>query len=192
MHDLEPFYNWRHFYVADEDPRSPFYGREYSEMYFTDAVYNYLIHPQWDYIGSPTLYIKILYADYEQGFAVIELLGEWNDLIHNDIMFLKREIIDALIHEGIYRYLLIGENVLNGFTDDDSYYEEWYEDISEEGGWIVMAGFLPHVMDEFKRIRIRNYAMTGEAFDKLAWRKFEPFKLMDVLEERIIKGLPGH
>jgi len=94
MHDIEPFYNWRHLYEAEEDPRSPFYGKEYSEMYFTDTIYNYVIHPQWDFIGSPTLYIKILFVDYEQGTAVIELLGEWNDAVHNDIMFLKREIAD--------------------------------------------------------------------------------------------------
>lgn len=41
MHDIEPFYNWRHLYTADEDPRSPFYGREYSEFEFSQTVYNY-------------------------------------------------------------------------------------------------------------------------------------------------------
>ena len=27
MHDLEPFYNWRNFYIASEDNRSPFHER---------------------------------------------------------------------------------------------------------------------------------------------------------------------
>ncbi len=58
MHDIEPYYNWRHIYVASEDPQSPFYGREYSEFEFENTIYNYMLHPQWDNIGSETLYIK--------------------------------------------------------------------------------------------------------------------------------------
>ena len=78
MHDIEPYFKWRDWYTAEEDTRSPFYGREYSEFEFTHAVYNYLIHPQWDEFGSKTLYLKILYADYDEHFAIIEMLGEWN------------------------------------------------------------------------------------------------------------------
>ena len=89
MHEIEPFYNWRHLYVSEEDPKSPFFGRDYSEFEFSQAVYNYYIHPQWDEFGSRTLYLKIIYADYELGYAVIEMIGEWNDAIENDIMTLK-------------------------------------------------------------------------------------------------------
>ena len=39
--------------------------------------------------------MKILFADYEQNFAIIELIGEWNDAIENDIMTLE---------EGCHRY----------------------------------------------------------------------------------------
>ena len=113
MHAIEPFYNWRHLYIADDDEQSPFYGREYSEFEFTNTIYNYYIHPQWDHIGSETLYIKILFADYEEGFAFIELIGEWNDAINNDIMMLKRDIIDEMMYAGINKFVLIGENVLN-------------------------------------------------------------------------------
>ena len=93
MHDIEPFYNWRHIYVAEEDSLSPFFGRTYSEFEFSQTVYNYYIHPQWDDFGSKTLYLKILFVEHEQHFAIIELLGEWNDAIENDIMELKREIM---------------------------------------------------------------------------------------------------
>ncbi|MDP4586803.1 MAG: hypothetical protein NWS86_01375, partial [Flavobacteriales bacterium] len=72
MHQLEPHYNWRSHYIASEDPRSPFYGREYSEFHFTDKVYDHYIHPQWDNIDSTTLFIKVLWADYLDGFGVIE------------------------------------------------------------------------------------------------------------------------
>ncbi len=68
MHAIEPYYNWRHHYIASEDERSPFYGREYSEFEFTHAIYNYVIHPQWDDMGSNTLFLKVLYADYDRQF----------------------------------------------------------------------------------------------------------------------------
>ena len=55
MQDIEPFYNWRHIYVSEEDQLSPFFGRQYSEFEFTQTVYNYYIHPQWDDFGSRTL-----------------------------------------------------------------------------------------------------------------------------------------
>ena len=124
MHDIEPYYNWRHLYTAEEDSKSPFFGRTYSEFEFTQTVYNYYIHPQWDDIGSQTLYLKVLYADYEIGFAVIELIGEWNDAIENDIMTLKRELIDKMVFQGISKFIMIGENVLNFHSSDECYYEE--------------------------------------------------------------------
>src|SRR5438105_7602289 len=109
MHELEPFYYWRDFYAAEEDELSPFYGREYSEFEFTNTIYNFYIHPQWDNFGSPTLYLKILFAYYNHHFVVIELMGEWNDAINNDIMFLKREVIDVFLRKGIHKFVLIGE-----------------------------------------------------------------------------------
>ncbi len=44
MHDIEPYYNWRHIYVSEEDEKSPFFQREYSEFEFSSTVYNYYIH----------------------------------------------------------------------------------------------------------------------------------------------------
>lgn len=49
------------------------------------------------FFGSETLYAKILYSDYIRHYALIELVGEWNDCIGNDIMFLKRDVVDHLI-----------------------------------------------------------------------------------------------
>lgn len=173
MHTIEPFYNWRHLYIASEDERSPFYGREYSELEYSNTIYNYYIHPQWDDIGSETLYIKELFADYDERFAIIELLGEWNDAINNDIMLLKRDIIDELIYNGINKFILIGENVLNFHESDDSYYEEWFDDIGDEG-WIVGLNFREHVLKEFKRAHLDYYFITGGELDDFHWRKFSP------------------
>lgn len=46
-------------------------------------------------------------------------------------MFLKRDVIDILIENGISKFVLIGENVLQFFGESNEYYEEWYEDIKE-------------------------------------------------------------
>ena len=92
MHEIEPYYKWRDDYVASEDEYSPFYATQYSEFEFDKQVYNYLLHPQWDSFGSNTLYIKVLFVDYERSYTIIEFIGEWNDAINNDIMLLKREI----------------------------------------------------------------------------------------------------
>ena len=79
MHDIEPFYKWRNYYIASEDEKSPFFGRIYDEFTFKNKIYNYFIHPQWDTIGSPTFYAKSLFVDYEESYAIIELIGEGND-----------------------------------------------------------------------------------------------------------------
>ena len=113
MHEIEPYYHWRHLYMAEEDAKSPFFGQTYSEFEFSQTVYNYYIHPQWDEMGCKTLYLKLIYTDYEMAFAIIELIGEWNDAIENDIMTFKREILEKLMDEGIYKFIIIAENVFN-------------------------------------------------------------------------------
>ncbi|MEI6817604.1 MAG: hypothetical protein WCL14_13415 [Bacteroidota bacterium] len=187
MQDLEPYYNWISLYSAAEDDLSPFFGRTYSEFEYENTIYNYYIHPQWDFIGSPTLYIKILFADYVSGFAIIEMIGEWNDAINNDIMFLKRDIIDHMISEGINKFILIGENVLNFHTSDDCYYEEWFQDV--EDGWIVAINFRQHVLNEFSRGNIDYFLGMGGEFDTLEWRTFNPMQLFERIESVLSRRL---
>ncbi len=172
MHNLEPYYGWRDYYESEEDKRSPFHGREHSELYFTDTIYGYYIHPQWDFVGSETLYVKLIYADYRRKTAVIELIGEWNDALHNDIMHLKRNLIDPLLLEGINRFILIGENVLNFHGSDDCYYEEWFEEV--EDGWVVALGFRDFVLAEFRRYGIDYYLTWGESLETIDWRTLSP------------------
>ncbi|MBW6497891.1 MAG: hypothetical protein K0B09_05865 [Bacteroidales bacterium] len=190
MHDLEPFYAWRNLYIASEDLRSPFYGREYSEFEFSHAVYNYLIHPQWDEMGSATLFIKILYADYDQGYCFIEMIGEWNDCLYNDIMYLKRNIIEPLIENGINKFILIGENVLNFHSSDDCYYQEWFDEL--EDGWIVALNFRDFVIREFESANIDYYIAFGKHFNDVSWRKFTPMDLFKVIEGAMMRRLDPH
>ncbi len=183
MHDIEPYYNWRHLYTAEEDEKSPFFQRVYSEFEFSNTVYNYYIHPQWDEIGSRTLYIKILLIDYEVNYAIIELIGEWNDAIENDIQTLKRNIIDLLIAKRIYKYILIGENVLNFHSDGDDYYEEWVEDIKDHGGWIVALNIPEQTQYDFKKARITNYVTF---LDEENWRIYKPEFLFQKIDNLML------
>lgn len=189
MHTIEPYYNWRHLYISSEDRSSPFYNKEYSEFEFSNTIYDYYIHPQWDSIGSTTLYLKILYSNYEQGYCIIEMIGEWNDCLYNDIMFLKRDIADILIGNGINKFILICENVLNFHSGDDDYYQEWFDDI--EDGWIVLLNCREHVMHEMESGHIDYYMAMGGKFNHLNWRNLTPVKVFEQVNQQILKRLPA-
>lgn len=187
MHEIEPYYRWRDDYVASEDTLSPFYKTNYNEFEFDKQIYNYLIHPQWDFFGSQTMYLKILFTDYEKSYTIIEFIGEWNDTLHNDIMTLKREIIDLMVSEGITKFILIGENILNFHSSDDCYYEEWFQDV--EDGWIAGINFREHVIDEFKRNNIDYYINFGGNLDDMVWRSLKPVQLFKNVEMELSRRL---
>lgn len=178
MHNIEPYDNWAYLYSSENDERSPFYGKVYSEFEFSNTIYNYYIHPLWDDFGSHTLYLKILMADYDTGYMIIELIGEWNDAIENDIMTLKRELIDQFQKMGIHKFILIVENVLNFHSSDDCYYEEWFGEVAETGGWIVCLNMPEATQHDFKIARLDNYIPL---MDIPNWRTFKP----DMLYEKI-------
>ncbi|MDX2134290.1 MAG: hypothetical protein SFV52_05875 [Saprospiraceae bacterium] len=182
MHDIEPHFRWRDLYTAEADTRSPFYGRAYSEFEFSNMLYNFYIHPQWDAFGSATLYAKILFADYEDGYACIELIGEWNDALYNDIMFFKREIVDVLMEAGIYKFILFCDNVLNFYASDDDYYAEWYEEASEYGGWIVLVNTREHVDEELELARLQQYLTFGEPYKAVNWRPHKPQVVLEMVD----------
>jgi hypothetical protein len=186
MHEIEPFYNWRHIYVSEEDERSPFYGRVYSEFEYTQTIYNYYIHPQWDEFGSRTLYLKVLLADYDERYVIIELIGEWNDAIENDIMNLKREVVDKFLESGISKFILIGENVLNFHSGDKDYYEEWFDEVTDDDGWIVCLNMPEQTQYDFKKARLNRYIELMELDN---WRIYKPFHLFKLIDERIMSRL---
>jgi hypothetical protein len=183
MHDIEPYYNWRHLYTAEEDERSPFFGREHSEFEFSQTVYNYYIHPQWDEFGSRTLYLKILFVDYDLDFTIIELIGEWNDAIENDIMTLKRDVVDKMISEGIRKFILVGENVLNFHSSDSCYYEEWIDDIADDGGWVVLLDMPDQSQYDFRKAHLDNYV---ELINFPGWRTVLPQHLFAAIDNKML------
>jgi hypothetical protein len=189
MQHIEPFFNWRKKYIAAEDKKSPFFGRVYNELQYTQKIYNHYIHPQWDDFGASTLYLKILFCDYDDGFAIMEFLGEWNDALHNDVMFLKREVIDPMVENGVFKFILIGENVLNYHGDDNCYYEEWWDDIKDDDGWVAMLNFRPHVVEEMVETELQYYVNLEEVFEEVNWRPQSPKKLFQAVDTMILKGI---
>ena len=182
MHEIEPYFQWRHMYMAEEDPRSISFGRTYSEFEFSQTVYNYFIHPQWDEFGSKTLYLKILFADYDSKFAIIEMIGEWNDAIENDIMYLKREVLDKLQFEGITKFILIAENVYNFHSGDRDYYEELYEELSDEEGWAVLINLQVGAQHDFLQRKLNRYI---ELMEIEPWRTYKPEDFFQLIDKKL-------
>ena len=186
MHYIEPFYNWRGYYVASDDSLSPFFNVEYSELQYSNKIYNFYIHPQWDDIGSETLFLKILFVDYDKKTSVIELIGEWNDAIENDIMLLKREVLDSLMSYGINKFILIGEYVYNFHNGDRDYYEEWYEELADNEGWAVMVNLHPAAQYDFLQKKLNRYI---ELMEITAWRTYKPDDFFQLIDDKISNRL---
>lgn len=187
MYEIEPYYNWHKYYDSSEDDRSPFFGKVYNHDVYSETIYGYYIDPAWDNFGSETLYLKILYVDYDIGYAIIELIGEWNDTLNNDIMTLKRNVLELMMNEGINKFILIGENILNFHGSDDSYYEEWYEEV--EDGWIAAVNFPEFVQRELQRYRLDQYINMGGTLQVDNWRTLKPSMFFDVINGFIQRRL---
>jgi len=187
MHTIEPFPRWINEYHPAKDERSPFFGKEYNYELYSDTIYGYYIDPAWDFMGSETLYLKVLWVHYEEGAAIVEFIGEWNDALNNDIMHLKRNIIDHFGLQGINKYILIGENVFNFHGSDDSYYEEWFDEV--EDGWIAAVAFPDHVLQEWGNFGIDQYVVYGGTLQIGDWRTKKPHifykQVSDLVTRRI-------
>lgn len=193
MHHIEPYYNWTKYYDSSHDPQSPFYGKEYNYDLYSEHIYGYYIDPAWDFFGSETLYMKILYANYEEGFIIIELIGEWNDALNNDIMTLKRNIIEHVLETGINKFILIGENILNFHGSDDSYYEEWFEEVEDASpgseGWIAALNFRDFVEREMAQYDIDQYINFGGRLQVVNWRTMNPLQLYQLVNQLMQRRL---
>lgn len=187
MHTIQPYERWQEFYNSSYDDLSPFAGKEYNYDLYSESIYNHYIDPAWDFMGSETLYIKLLFVEYDLGFAVIEMIGEWNDAINNDIMHFKRNILEHMGYQGINKFVLIGENVLNFHGSDDSYYEEWFEDV--EDGWIAAVNFNDHVIEEMKLYNIDSYVNMAGSLQLEKWRTVPPLKFCEIVDSLIQRRL---
>jgi hypothetical protein len=129
----------------------------------------------------------MLYADYEEGFVVLEFIGEWNDTLYNDIMTLKRDFLELLIHEGINKFILIGENIFNFHGSDDLYYEEWFEEVEE--GWIAAVNFPEFIQQEFRKYHVDTYVNMGGTLQIDQWRTLHPQRFYELVSALIQRRL---
>jgi hypothetical protein len=188
MHEIEPFYGWLALYTNEADDHSPFQDAEHSELYFDKGVYEYLAHPLWDDFGSDGLLVKILFANYDHGFAIVELFGVWNDLIQNDYKLLCENCLTYLLDAGIDKYVLIMENVINIYLDSDDYYDAMQEELGE--GWICLLRPRAHVVAEIEQYDIGRYFFWSDDLDAVNWRKLKPWELYALAESKMTKLLP--
>jgi hypothetical protein len=194
MHQIEPYYRWLKYYDPEHDERSPFFGKEYNYDLYSEHIYGYYIDPGWDYMGSETLYIKIIFIDYDQGVAIIEMIGEWNDALNNDIMHFKRNILEHLQGEGINKFILIGENVLNFHGSDDEYYAEWFDEVEDVDaangpGWVAGINFRDFVIQEMQQYNVDMYINFGGQLDTVNWRTLTPQRFFLHIHQLITKRL---
>lgn len=189
MQDIEPFYGWLNLYQHDRDERSPFHGVVHSEFYYDRAVYNYLAHPLWDNIESESLLVKILYADYEKGYAIIELFGVWNDLLQNDFGLLRENCLLPLVENGIQQFIFICENVLHVYVEEDDYYQAMVDDL--EDGWMCLLRTREHVREDLREYQLDQYFFWSPELDDLLWRKLKPWQIWAMVRDKMDRLLPG-
>ena len=99
-------------------------------------------------LKDPLVIVQALFYEPQSRDAVHI---EWNDAIENDIMELKREVTDVFFKQGITKFILVAENVMNFHSGDKDYYAEWFEEVTDEDGWIVVLNMPEQTQYDFKR-----------------------------------------
>ena len=94
---------------------------------------------------------------------------------------------DRKLFQGINKFILIGENVLNFHSSDDCYYEEWFEEVEE--GWIATINFHEHVVKEFVAANIDQYFVFGGELEEIEWRTYLPSNLFSKIESLVNKRI---
>jgi hypothetical protein len=75
---------------------------------------------------------------------------------------------------------------MNFHSSDDCYYEEWWEDIRDDGGWIVSLNMPEQTRQEFVRAHLDNYVHLLEN-DK--WRTYQPQHLYNMIDNVMMRRL---
>ncbi|MFN8922737.1 MAG: hypothetical protein ACK5XP_07410 [Sphingobacteriia bacterium] len=207
---IEPFDGWLYLYNHDMDEHSPFHGVEHSLFDYDRAIYTFRAHPLWDQIESESLLVKILYASYPgsylppadphtepdnippaapdgEGFAILELLGEWNDLHENDFRLLWENCLHPLAVAGISRFIFICENVFNVYPGESDYYELATEAL--EDGWMCLLRARPHVLEELEAYEIGRYFYYSPSLADVRWRKMKPWHVYQLVKDNLERFL---
>jgi hypothetical protein len=95
-------------------------------------------------------------------------------------------VIDVMEKEGISKFILISENVLNFHSSDREYYQEWYDEVSDENGWIVSLNMPEATREDFKKKKLNYYIELMELPD---WRVYKPYHLFKKIDDILMKRL---
>jgi hypothetical protein len=182
MFNVEPWYGWLHLYDPEQDENSPFFGVEHNLFEFDRSIYDMPAHPLWEDFESENLLLKILFADYDKGYCIIELIGEWNDLQFNDFRLMRDNCLQFLYDGGINKFILICENVFSAFLEMEDYYEAFTEDLLPDG-FLHLLKARPEVKEEFARYGISGFVSWSEEVDQLNWRKLHPEQILRLVED---------
>ena len=79
--------------------------------------------------------------------------------------------------------------MLNFHTSDEEYYSEWFEEVSEQDGWIALLNFRPHVLEDLQHANIDQYFLLGGWLNALKWRTLEPETFYEQVEGLVMKRL---
>ena len=97
---------------------------------------------------------------------------------------------------GITKYILLGENVFNFHGSDDSYYEEWFDEVEDiEGreesgpGWIAAVSFPDFIQDELRKYHIDQYVNMGGTLQVSNWRTLHPTTFFSIVDELIMRRI---
>ena len=67
-----------------------------------------------------------------------------------------------------------------------TYYEEWYEDTKDFGGWVVALNFSDQTVYDFKKARLHNY-INFSTIDE--WRTLKPEHLFLKIDNEMMRLL---
>ena len=88
--------------------------------------------------------------------------------------------------EGIIKFILIAENVFNDDRIHKDYYEELYDELSEEDGWAVLINFNPAAQHDFLLRKLNRYI---ELLEMEAWRTYKPEHFFQFIDQKLSQRL---
>jgi hypothetical protein len=77
---------------------------------------------------------------------------------------------------------LIAENVYNFHSGDRDYYEELYEELSDEEGWAVLINLQVGAQHDFLQRKLNRYI---ELMEIEPWRTYKPEDFFQLIDKRL-------
>ena len=84
--------------------------------------------------------------------------------------------------KGLTKFILIAENVLNFHSSDNEYYREWYDETSEEDGWIIILNMPAATQQDFTKKKLQYYM---ELMEIPEWRSYKPYHLFTKIDKEL-------